>query len=250
MTDAAQPRRSLVRATALVLAVLGGFWLFHGTELAQYARLDHLQQSRSAILAWGHWAPIVFVLLGTTGVAVGFPRLVLSAIGGVAFGPWGGTIYAMVGTLLGSILTFQFARRVARKSIEERFKRRWPHIRARLRQDGFPLMLLIRLCPIGNNYITNLLAGASPVRSTHFILASSIGFLPETAIFAMLGDAAVRANTHMLALALFGLLLLTAGFWWLYRRTPMAHLVVEDLTPAPSPQKDTPRSADTPGAVL
>jgi uncharacterized membrane protein YdjX (TVP38/TMEM64 family) len=48
--------------------------------------------------------------------------------------------------------------------------------------------VLIRLLPVGNNLITNLLAGVSSAPLVSFLAGSLIGYLPQTVIFVLLGS--------------------------------------------------------------
>ena len=50
------------------------------------------------------------------------------------------------------------------------------------------MTLLIRLLPLGSNLVTNLAAGVSSVGAAPFFLGSSIGYLPQTLVFALVGS--------------------------------------------------------------
>jgi uncharacterized membrane protein YdjX (TVP38/TMEM64 family) len=46
---------------------------------------------------------------------------------------------------------------------------------------------MVRLLPVGSNLATNLIAGCSGIRFVPFIGGSLLGYLPQTAIFALAG---------------------------------------------------------------
>ena len=50
------------------------------------------------------------------------------------------------------------------------------------------MTLLIRFLPAGSNLLTNLAAGVSKVGAMPFILGSAIGYIPQTAVFALVGS--------------------------------------------------------------
>ncbi|MDT8262249.1 TVP38/TMEM64 family protein, partial [Roseomonas sp. DSM 102946] len=69
-----------------------------------------------------------------------------------------------------------------------------------------------------NNLALNLLAGLSGVAAGPFLLGSAIGYVPQTAVFVLLGEGvAVNQSTQIaLGVALFALSALLG--WWLLRR--------------------------------
>jgi uncharacterized membrane protein YdjX (TVP38/TMEM64 family) len=79
--------------------------------------------------------------------------------------------------------------------------------------------LTLRLLPVGNNLLLNLLAGVSGLRVWPFLTASLIGYLPQTAIFALTGSGTHVDHGLQIALAaalfalsaLLGVTLLKAG---------------------------------------
>jgi uncharacterized membrane protein YdjX (TVP38/TMEM64 family) len=52
----------------------------------------------------------------------------------------------------------------------------------------FAATLTLRLLPVGNNTLLNLLAGATGLRALPFLLASLIGYLPQTIVFVLAGS--------------------------------------------------------------
>ena len=80
------------------------------------------------------------------------------------------------------------------------------------------MTLLIRLLPVGSNLATNLIAGVSSAGGIAFIGGSTVGYIPQTVVFALLGsginlDPEIRIS---LSVALF-FVSATLGVY-LYRR--------------------------------
>ncbi len=120
--------------------------------------------------------------------AVGFPRQVVSFMGGYAFGFWEGTALALVATTVGCILAFFYARIMGKTFVQRHFGKRIARFDAILADSPFLTTLLIRFLPVGSNVVTNLIAGVSHVRPMPFILGSAVGYLPQTAIFVLIGS--------------------------------------------------------------
>lgn len=155
-----------------------------------------------------------FLLAGTLLCACGIPRQSVALVGGYLFGAGLGTLLALICMLAGCLLTYHLARLAGAGTV----RHHWPSLALRLDHWAtdrvFIRTLMIRLFPVGSNLLTNIGAGVSGARPGPFLLASAIGFLPQTLIFA-LGGSSVDAGSP-LALVVAGVLLsvsLVLGAW-------------------------------------
>jgi uncharacterized membrane protein YdjX (TVP38/TMEM64 family) len=174
----------------------------------------------------GLWGEVVFLAVGTAAAAAGLPRQAVAFLGGYAFGAGIGTALSLVAQLLGCALSFGWARLVGRdwasRRLEGRLGRRLRPLHDRLVASPFGATLALRLLPVGNNLVLNLLAGLSSVRLGPYLAGSAIGYLPQTLVFVLLGDGVAVDRTAQLVLggALF-LVSIALGVW-LLRREPQA----------------------------
>lgn len=135
------------------------------------------------------WAgEMVFLGVSVVLASVGFPRQMVSFLGGYAFGLGKGVMLALGGTVGGCIVSFVFARLLARRFVQDRFARKVRRIDDFLHDNPFSMTLLIRLLPAGSNLVTNLAAGVSSVKALPFFLGSALGFIPQTVVFALAGS--------------------------------------------------------------
>jgi uncharacterized membrane protein YdjX (TVP38/TMEM64 family) len=132
-------------------------------------------------------AEVGFVLAAAALCAVGVPRQVAGYAGGYAFGLWGGVALALAAQVLGCLINFLWARVLARDWAQRRLAGRLARLDAFLRANPFLATLMLRLLPVGNNLALNLLAGLSGVAAAPFLLASAIGYVPQTVVFALVG---------------------------------------------------------------
>lgn len=165
----------------------------------------------------------LFVAVGAGLTAIGLPRQAVSFLGGYAFGFFAGSGLALAASVTGCLVAFLYARVLGRSAIRARFSRRVERIDAFLRDNPMSTAILIRLLPVGSNALTNLAAGVSGVRLVPFVAGSAIGYLPQTAIFALLGtgihlEPGLRIGTSAALFVASGML----GVW-LYRRYRRGH---------------------------
>jgi uncharacterized membrane protein YdjX (TVP38/TMEM64 family) len=130
----------------------------------------------------------LFLAVGAVLTALGFPRQAVCFLGGYAFGFDLGTVLSLAASLGGCVLAFLYARLLGRSFVQGRFPDRLRRIDDFLRANPFSMTLLVRLLPVGSNVVTNLAAGVSGVRALPFLAGSLIGYVPQTAIFALLGS--------------------------------------------------------------
>ncbi|NOQ14737.1 MAG: SNARE associated Golgi protein [Methyloprofundus sp.] len=131
---------------------------------------------------------LYFILLCMLTTASGLPRQLAAFLGGYAFGVLNGALLATLGATFGCILTFYFARILARSMIKKRFPNKVNGINRFLHHHAFTKTIIIRLLPIGSNLITNLVVGVTHAKASHFIAGSFIGYLPQMIIFAIAGS--------------------------------------------------------------
>ena len=131
---------------------------------------------------------LLFLGVGGLATAVGFPRQVIAFMGGYAFGFLYGTTLGLLAAVLGCLFAFFYARLLGRSLLANRLSGRIKQVDDFVRGHPFSMTLLIRLLPVGSNAATNLAAGLSSVAALPFVLGSALGYIPQTAVFALVGS--------------------------------------------------------------
>ena len=175
----------------------------------------------SDIRGKGFTGEVAFVVVCSLATAVGMPRQIVSFLSGYAFGFFVGTCLALLATTIGCITTFSFARFVAQDFVKLRLKNKLLKVDRFLRENPFSMTLLIRFLPAGSNLITSLTAGVSSVSGVPFIVGSAIGFIPQTAIFALAGSGITLDGFFSVALS--ALLFIISVFLGIYLYRKFRH---------------------------
>jgi len=214
MSKAMNPGLSL-RGVAVMATLVGALYLWDAADLSNALSIDWID---AHIKGHGLNGELLFLGLVALATGVGLPRQVVSGLAGYAFGFTLGTSVALVGTVLGCIGSFYYARLLARAPLQKKFSGRVRRLDDFLHDHTFSMSLLIRMLPLGSNVATNLAAGVSSIRAVPFFTGSALGYLPQTVIFALLGsgvavDPALRISVSVVLFIASGLL----GVY-LYRR--------------------------------
>lgn len=149
------------------------------------------------VQAQGLWAPLFFMLIMVAAVAFLLPGLPLTTGAGFVFGVIEGSLYVVLGTTLGAVLSFVIARYFFGKRAKEFIKSR---TRLRLmgeemKPHGWKIVLLLRLIPFFPSKLANYFLGLTPVRLPHYAFGSLVGFIPFSVHNVYLGSIAADLST-------------------------------------------------------
>ncbi len=197
------------------LALAGILYLIRASGLDSLLNTTWVDAHIRGQGAWGYGV-FLFVAGGLT--AIGVPRQIISFMAGYAFGAMWGTIWGVLGTTLGCIFVFYWARIAGRRYVVHRYAGRIERLNAFIAQSPFSMTLVIRCLPVGNNLLTNLLAGVSTISATAFISGSCTGYIPQTLIFALLGSGVRVDPLWRTAVSAILFMVSSALGWMLYRR--------------------------------
>ncbi len=166
----------------------------------------------------GERGAIDLMLVGAALCAVGLPRQAVCYACGYALGGWLGAAVALAAQVLGCIVNVGWARLVARDWAKRRIAGRLARLDRMLAARPFASALMLRLLPVGNNLLLNLVAGVSSAAALPFVAGSTLGYVPQTLVFVLAGAGTQLGRTGQIALAGV-LLVLAAGLgWWLRQR--------------------------------
>jgi uncharacterized membrane protein YdjX (TVP38/TMEM64 family) len=173
------------------------------------------------------WAPLLVVAAYTPASLTMFPRWIITMTAVIAFGPWKGFIYGMIGVLVAAIATFLPGRFVGKDRVRRYAGPRLKRIAEFMEQRGLIAVTAVRLVPIAPFPVVNLAMGALRVRLGHFALGTLIGMLPGMLAATVLSDQLAAAleepagvNRWLIAAAILALAMLAFIGQRLLRRSP------------------------------
>ena len=144
---------------------------------------------------------LYFMVIGSVTTAIGGPRQVIAFLGGYTFGVVNGAILSTLAAAAGCALCFYFARNAARPWVKRLYPEKITTVNHFLRTQPFIKTVVIRFLPVGSNVVTNLVAGVTDIKARHFISGSLLGYLPQMAIFALMGKGIVLLSAWKIALS-------------------------------------------------
>jgi phospholipase D1/2 len=172
-----------VCVAAVLVLLLALAW--HYTPLARFAEPDTVRQALAQV--HGPWTPVFVVAAFVVGGLVAFPVLILIAATAAAFGPWLGLAYATAGALASAFVTFALGAKLGKDVLRDFLGPRLNRIREKIAREGVIAVALVRMVPLAPFTVVNLVAGASDIKLSHFMLGTLLGMAPGLLVMSALG---------------------------------------------------------------
>lgn len=217
-TQRSGPAWGKIAALVLVVAGLTALWKF--TPLAELLEANRVTRwAREVGSRW--WAPLATILAYTPAAVTMFPRPLITLFAVVAFGPWLGFAYAMLGIEFSAWLTFVAGKRLDRDAVRRVAGAKLNDIIQVLRRRGLLAITALRLVPLAPFAVEGVVAGAARVKLWHFMLGTAIGILPGTLTSTIFGDqlqAAIEDPSRVNYWLIAGVVAFFAvATWWVRR---------------------------------
>ena len=217
-TDSPKSSTGKIITGIIFLLGIGAFVYF---DLGQYLSLDSLKANRDLLLNYTEsnyaLAVAVFILVYILQTAFSLPGgAILTLTGGFLFGSLIGTVFVNIGATAGATLAFLAARYLLRDWVESKFGDRLGPIQAGFAKNAFSYLMTLRLIPAFPFFLVNLVSGLTRVKLGTYMLATSLGIIPGSFVFAFAGRQLGSINSLseiasppvLLAFSLLGLLAL------------------------------------------
>lgn len=188
------PRPKPLWLRILPLAVLGaGLVAFFALGWHRHVSFETIRTHRSMLMDWvGRWglfAGIAYVAAYAAMAAFSIPGGALATIvGGYLFGLWFGAAAAVAGATLGAIAVFLAARTALGDALRAKTGGALKRMEEGFRRDAFSYLLVLRLVPIFPFWLVNLVPAFCGVSLRTYALATLIGIVPGSFVFASVGS--------------------------------------------------------------
>ncbi len=158
--------------------------------LREFAASLHPERIEAWLAEAGALAPLLLVGLMAAAVVVSpIPSLPLDVAAGAFFGPLLGTVYAVLGALVGALASFWIARLLGRELLE-RFLGGHINFCAACSDKLLTRVVFVsRLIPFVSFDVVSYGAGLTKMSAQKFALATGLGMIPLTFVYTSFGSA-------------------------------------------------------------
>lgn len=169
---------------------LGAGLLLVGLAIAWYLlpASDWLEGLRSWVVGLGFAGALIFAAIYVVATVFLVPGWVLTVGAGLAYGFWGLPIVLAAATI-GATLAFLVARYVARDRVRSLLesRRNIAAIDKAVAEDGWKVVVLLRLSPLIPFNLQNYLFGVTEIALPHYVAATFFDIIPGSALYVYLG---------------------------------------------------------------
>lgn len=149
--------------------------------------------------------------------SIGLPRQVTAFTCGYLFHIYYGVVFATCAATIGAYITFTVSSLFKTHPLLLKYSSEVAKLNAFLSHKTFIKTLIIRLLPVGSNFLTNILAGVASIPIKPYLAGSFIGYIPQMIIFSLAGTGVKLAATqHIIMSAALFIVALALG-WMLYK---------------------------------
>ena len=183
------PNLGKISISIVVALAVGAFFYF---DLGRFLSLTALKENRDSLLAFtdANFIAAVAIFIGTYILVAGFSlpgAVILTLAGGFVFGAGLATLFINIGATTGATLAFLTARYVLRDAVEQRFGARLGPFQEGFAKNAFSYLLTLRLIPLFPFFMVNLVSGLTRVNVGTYMLATTIGIIPGSFVYAYAG---------------------------------------------------------------
>lgn len=180
------------RVAPLVLLVVG-LVAFFALGLQHYVSLQSLREHRDLLLAYvaAHpvLAPTIYALFYVSIIAFSVPGgTILTITGGFLFGTLEAASLATCSATLGGTMLFLATRTALADYFRTRMGPRLQRFEDGFNANAFSYLFASRLIPMFPFPIVNIASGLLGVQARTFVVATFLGIIPATVVFAGLGS--------------------------------------------------------------
>lgn len=161
---------------------------------------------------------VLFLILAV-GTSCGLPRQIAALVAGINFGAFVGGVLATLAVTLGCCITFNISRYALSQKINKKYPSEITKLSDFINDQTFVKTFIIRILPIGSNFLTNVIAGVTQVSSKAFIGGSFVGFIPQMVIFSLAGSGIrLGAKNEMIASGVLFIIALVLSSYLIRKR--------------------------------
>ena len=174
----------LVLAIGITLAL---YFLRHQFEYQQFI---------ATIQQFGMWGPVVFIALYIIATVSFLPGAIITIAGGFLFGAINGTIYNIIGALIGETIAFIIARYFGSNWVAKKSHGQLKRILNGVNTSGWQFVAILRIMPLIPFNLLNYTLGLTRIPLMQYVIASAIFMLPGTFAYTYLGSLGNAALTQ------------------------------------------------------
>jgi phospholipase D1/2 len=138
-------------------------------------------------------SPLLVLAAYVVGSLLVVPVTLMIAATVLVFGPWLGLVYAAVGSVLASVVTYWLGRVFGRETVRRVAGSRLDRLSRALGRRGILAVVTVRIVPVAPFTVVNLVAGATHISLRDYLIGTVLGLAPGIIATALFIDRIIAA---------------------------------------------------------
>jgi uncharacterized membrane protein YdjX (TVP38/TMEM64 family) len=197
-------KKTVAKVVLLISIFAVATIVVYNTPLKKYTDPREL---KAFFLAFGYWAPLVFILAFAVKAVIPFPSSVFALAAGLVFGPFYGAVYAIIGSVISAAIAYQLSRRLGRDFVVKVLGNKAKALDRLTNVHGLEVVLFFRMVPSLPFDVFNLGAGLSNITFSDFLIGTAIGMTPWSFALSYLGDRLANMKLNFISFLSFFLII-------------------------------------------
>lgn len=178
------------------------FW--YGIDLGWFNIFKNQEKLLTIIKELGLIGPIVIILLIAIAIIITpIPSAPVALVSGALYGHTFGTVYVVLGALLGALMAFFISRKLGYDYVNKKLHHRMPQKIIGSQNTLMMIVFVTRLAPFISFDVISYAAGLTQLTYARFILATLMGIVPISFLLAHFGSEARNGEMDNILTAVF-----------------------------------------------
>jgi uncharacterized membrane protein YdjX (TVP38/TMEM64 family) len=215
MNISRRTRRWLVIVAAIIIVLVLGFFTVHF-----YKTFNSLSKIKGLVEQLGIWGPLGIIALQVIQIVIApVPGTLVALASGYLFGTGMGTVYSMIGIIIGTAIVLLLSRWLGRRIILLFMKKetlaKWD---GRFQKWSLTVIFLLYLIPNPLGDMVSYLAGLTAWPMLTLIIIAVLGRLPFVAVSSFIGHKATALSAEEILLLIAGMIAVGVIYYFLRNR--------------------------------
>ena len=185
-------KKRYTRLAFFLFAIIAIVLLVRYTNIHQYFSLTALKDDKhflKTLINENYYAAVfVYILIFIAVISLAIPgSAALTLLGGYLFGALEGGAYAIIGSVVGSTISFILFRYVLSRYVGTWYGERGEQFKAQINKHGASYLLMLHFAIVFPYFVINTLAATTDISLFTFVWTTIVGCIPIVSVYAFAG---------------------------------------------------------------
>lgn len=173
----------------LLVAIIAIILILNKYKAFDYFSFEKTNEMKAYIISFGVLSPVMFIMIFAVATVLFVPGLPITVLSGILFGAFWGSIYVVVGSMIGVSAAFLIGRYLGRDFVKKIAGKndKLAKLDGYIKKQGNTILIISRLIPIFPFNLQNYAYGITDIKFSTYFWYSLIFMIPGIVIYTSFG---------------------------------------------------------------